>query len=258
MMHERELETAIELARKAGRLALRFFEQETPVEEKHDASPVTIADRECERLIAQSLRETFPSDGIVGEEGTDLRAQSGRRWIIDPIDGTRDFVRRIPFWSVQLALQVADRVELGVIYSPCTDEMLFASSDGGCFWNDSRVSASDIRSLNKSVLMVSGFKAAWNSWPAEAVQRLTKNCWTVRCYGGCYDVIMLARGKADIWLSGSGMEWDYAPVQVIARECGARFLTKEGNDRINAKHCVVCAPGIEREIRSILGIPGQA
>jgi fructose-1,6-bisphosphatase/inositol monophosphatase family enzyme len=84
---------------------------------------------------------------------------------------------------------------------------------------------------------------------------LTENCWTVRCYGGCYDVIMLARGKADIWLSGSGMEWDYAPVQVIARECGARFLTKAGDDRIDAKNCVVFAPGIESEIRKILEIP---
>jgi fructose-1,6-bisphosphatase/inositol monophosphatase family enzyme len=86
------------------------------------------------------------------------------------------------------------------------------------------------------------------------VRLLTKKCWTVRCYGGCYDIIMLARAKADIWLSGSGMEWDYAPVQVIARECGARFLIRDGSDRIDAKHCVVCAPGIEREVRDLLGI----
>jgi fructose-1,6-bisphosphatase/inositol monophosphatase family enzyme len=85
---------------------------------------------------------------------------------------------------------------------------------------------------------------------------LTENCWTVRCYGGCYDVIMFAQAKAEIWLSGKGMEWDYAPVQVIARECGARFLTKEGTDRIDAGHCVLCAPGIENEIRRILEIQG--
>jgi fructose-1,6-bisphosphatase/inositol monophosphatase family enzyme len=87
------------------------------------------------------------------------------------------------------------------------------------------------------------------------VRLLTERCWTVRCYGGCYDVITLATGKTDIWLSGSGMEWDYAPVQIIASECGARFLTKEGDNRIDAKHCVVCAPGIETELREILGIP---
>ncbi len=181
-------------------------------------------------------------------------SRSGRRWLIDPIDGTRDFVRRNPFWSVQLALQVGERVEMGIIYCPCTKEMLFAASGQGCYWNDARVAASNIARVDKSILMVSGFKAAWDSWPADAVRLLTKKCWTVRCYGGCYDVIMLARGKADIWLSGSGMEWDYAPVQVIARECGARFLIRDGSDRIDAKHCVVCAPQIEREIRAILGI----
>jgi fructose-1,6-bisphosphatase/inositol monophosphatase family enzyme len=132
--------------------------------------------------------------------------------------------------------------------------MLFAADGSGCYWNEERVAASDIKRLDKSILMVSGFKAAWESWPPQAVRLLTEKCWTVRCYGGCYDVAMLARGKTDIWLSGSGMEWDYAPVQVIARECGARFLTKDGSDRIDASHCVIFAPGLEREIRAILGI----
>jgi histidinol-phosphatase len=254
MTYERELETAFEIVRDAGALALQFFNQPTPAEEKQDSSPVTIADRECEKLISQSLSEYFPGDGILGEEGTSIPSRSGRRWLIDPIDGTRDFVRRNSYWAIQLALQIQERVVLGIIYCPCMKELLYAVQGQGCYWNGSRVTASDVNRMDKSILMVSGFKAAWDSWPAEAVRRLTQDCWTVRCYGGCYDVIMLARGKADIWLSGSGMEWDYAPVQIIAGECGARFLTREGDDRIDAKHCVVFAPGIEQEIRKILGI----
>ncbi|HTY63017.1 MAG TPA: inositol monophosphatase family protein [Acidobacteriota bacterium] len=254
MIYERELELSLELVRNTGDLALQFFDQSTPAEEKADSSPVTIADRECEKLIRGTLQNSFPEDGILGEEGTRIPSRSGRRWIIDPIDGTRDFVRHNPFWSVQLALQVGERVELGIIYCPCTNEMLFAASGQGCYWNNTRVSGSDIARVDKAILMVSGFKAAWDSWPEGSVQHLTKTCWTVRCYGGCYDIIMLARGKADIWLSGSGMEWDYAPVQVIARECGAPFLTRDGTDRIDQKHCVVCAPGIERDVRNILGI----
>jgi histidinol-phosphatase len=254
--YEREIEKALEITRKAGELALNFFSRETPEEEKSDASPVTVADRECERLISRFLQENFSQDGILGEEGAHIPSRSGRRWLIDPIDGTRDFVRRNSFWSVQLALQVGCEVVLGIIYCPCRGEMLHAVKEAGCFWNDRRVSASKIARIKKSILMVSGFKSAWQSWPADAVRRLTEECWTVRCYGGCYDVMMLARGKADIWLSGSGMEWDYAPTQVIARECGARFLTKEGNQRIDLKHCVICAPGIEYEIRKILEISG--
>jgi histidinol-phosphatase len=254
MTYERELEVALEITRKAGELALHFFNQATLAEEKADASPVTMADRECERLITHLLQENFSQDGILGEEGAQIPSKSGRRWLIDPIDGTRDFVRHNPFWSIQLALQVGSQVDLGIIYCPCMDETLFAVTESGCFYNGTRVSASPITRLDKSILMVSGFKSAWDSWPAEAVRFLTENCWTVRCYGGCYDVIMFAQAKAEIWLSGSGMEWDYAPVQVIARECGARFLTKDGTDRIDARHCVLCAPGIENEIRRILGI----
>jgi fructose-1,6-bisphosphatase/inositol monophosphatase family enzyme len=254
MVYEQELRKAQEIARKAGEVALQYFDLATPSEEKHDASPVTAADRECERLISCLLQENFAGDGILGEEGALVASRSGRRWLIDPIDGTRDFVRRNPFWSVQLALQTGNQVVLGIIYCPSLNEMLYATSGAGCFWNDARVWASDITRLDKSILMVSGFKAAWDSWPADAVRALTQRCWTVRCYGGCYDIIMFARGKADIWLSGSGMEWDYAPAQVIARECGAHMLTREGNDRIDARHCVLCVDGIEDEIRAILGI----
>jgi histidinol-phosphatase len=257
MTYERELDKALEITRKAGELALQLFDTTTPAEEKDDASPVTIADRECERLITHLLQENFDGDGILGEEGAQIPSRTGRRWLIDPIDGTRDFVRRNPFWSIQLALQIGTQVVLGIIHCPCLDEMLFASAGSGCFWNGTRVAASKIARVDKSILMVSGFKSAWNSWPPDAVRFLTENCWTVRCYGGCYDVIMFARAKADIWLSGSGMEWDYAPVQVIARECGARLLTKDGTDRIDARHCVLCAPGIENEIRRILGIRNQ-
>jgi histidinol-phosphatase len=254
MTYERELEKALEIAREAGKLAMALFYQAPPAEEKADASPVTLADRECERLITRRLQEYFGGDGILGEEGAHIPSRSGRRWLIDPIDGTRDFVRRNPFWSIQLALQVGSRVVLGIIYCPCMDAMLYAVAESGCFFNGTRVSASNITRLDKSILMVSGFKSAWDSWPADAVRFLTEKCWTVRCYGGCYDVITFAQAKADIWLSGSGMEWDYAPVQVIARECGAPFLTKDGTDRIDARHCVLCAPGIENEIRRILGI----
>jgi histidinol-phosphatase len=254
MTYDQETDKALEIVRNAGELALSLFHQPIAAEEKQDTSPVTRADRECEKLITRSLLESFAGDGILGEEGTSIPTKSGRRWLIDPIDGTRDFVRRNSFWSIQLALEVEGQIVLGIIYCPTLKEMLYAVSGRGCYWNGARVAASDITRVDKSILMVSGFKAAWDSWPADAVRRLTQECWTVRCYGGCYDVIMLARGKADIWLSGSGMEWDYAPVQVIAKECGALFLTRDGDNRINAKHCVAFTAGIEREIREILSI----
>ena len=108
MTYERELENAIRIARKAGELALRYYNLDTPAEEKADLSPVTAADRESEKLICGMLQEEFPDDGILGEEGADIPSRSGRRWLIDPIDGTRTSSYN-PAWSVQLALQIGDR-----------------------------------------------------------------------------------------------------------------------------------------------------
>lgn len=255
MKYEQELEEAIKIVRETADQIMPLFTQATPAEMKKDNSPVTRADREGERLISRFLQEHYPDDGILGEEGACIPSKSGRRWLIDPVDGTKDFVRGNPFWSIQLALQLEHRVVLGVIYCPCLNELLFASDGNGCFWNDSRVATSKISCLEQSILTVSGFNAVWDSWGENAVHSLTKRCWTVRSYGGSYNIIQFARGKADIWLSGRGMEWDYAPAQVVARECGASFLTKAGTDAIDEKNCVVCTSEVEPEMRNILQIP---
>ena len=252
---ERETEVALATARAAGRVAMRYYASDIGDEEKPDLSPVTIADRECEALITRELRAAFPDDGVLGEEGASQQSRSGRRCIIDPIDGTRDFVRRAPFWAIQIALQQEERVVLGLIYVPTVDEMVHAVAGGGCFFNGAPVRASAITRLDKSILTLSGLKYVWNHLTPEMVRYLTTTCWTVRAYSGCYDVTMVARGKADIWLSGSGMEWDYAPVRIIAAECGAAYFTLDGSDAIDRNNCVMCGPGLELELRRLLKVP---
>ncbi len=254
MPYERELDVAGRTVLEAAEVALKYFAQGVPVEEKPNRTPVTIADRECEAIIRRLLVENFPEDAILGEEGTSKASSSGRRWLIDPIDGTRDFVRGTSFWSVQLALEVNGQVVLGIIHLPCMKETLEATLGGGCYWNGSRIHASALSRLDKAIVTLSGFPAIWQSWPAEAIRYLTESCWTVRGYSACYDVAMVARGKVDIWLSGGGWEWDYAPGRIIARECGAKFLNRDGGDRIDARHCLICAPGLEAGLRQILGI----
>lgn len=255
---EHELETALEIARNAGELALRHFAAPPPAEEKEDSSPVTRADRETERYIARMLRERFPLDGILGEEGAGHPSRSGRRWLVDPIDGTKDFIRGNPTWAVQLALEQGERVILGVIHCPALGETLHAAAGAGCFWNGVRVTASEVSRIDHSILTVSGLNAAAAAWPVDGIRSLLEECWTVRAFGGACNVMMLARGKADIWLSGRGMEWDYAPARIVADEIGACFLTRPGDGRIDRKHCVLCAPGVEREVRRVLDISGCA
>jgi histidinol-phosphatase len=256
IMYERELEIAVSAAQRAGELALRHFSPDgVRAEEKDDLSPVTMADRECEKLLATCFSDHFPEDGLIGEEGAFKASRSGRRWLIDPIDGTRDFVRGTKYWSTQIALQAGSQVVLGIVYLPLMGELAHATLGGGCYCNGEPARPSGVSRLDQSILTLSSVNAVWDAWGPDRVRFLTEHCWTVRAYSACYDVIMLMRGKTDIWLSGRGMEWDYAAARIMAGECGARFLTRDGSDRIDERHCVICVPGIEREIRQALDIP---
>lgn len=258
MSYERETRTMLSVVRQAGAVAMHHFKAGTETEEKEDQSPVTAADRECERVICEVLSAEFPEDGILAEEGTARPSRSGRRWLVDPIDGTRDFVRQNSFWSNQIALEDLGEVVAGAIYIPCLNQLVHAVTGAGCFLNGTRTMGAEARTLEKAILMISGLKSAWSVWPPDSVRRLTEVCWTVRGYGAGYDMLMFAQGCADIWLSGSGMEWDYAPARIIALELGARFITRDGTGRIDARHCLICAPSLERELRGILQMPVQS
>src|SRR5580693_9280941 len=132
MAYQKELNIGVEIARKAGDLALKIreggiFGEKLEVESKADESPVTIADRECEKLIAAELQRAFPEDGLLGEEGASRESSNGRKWIIDPIDGTRDFIRGTGAWSVLIGLEEHGAVVAGFACFPATGEMFSAA-----------------------------------------------------------------------------------------------------------------------------------
>src|SRR5260221_2709010 len=118
-------------ARQAGSIALRYWNTGLTAETKSDVSPVTVADRECERAISRALAEAFPEDGLLGEEGAVKDSRSGRRWIIDPIDGTRDFLRGNRAWAVLIGLEEAGELVAGVSYLPAMGELFTAWRGGG-------------------------------------------------------------------------------------------------------------------------------
>src|SRR5208283_2154195 len=139
MNYERELEFARRIAAAAGENAKRIRAGGVSAETKPDASPVTIADKENERLIREAIEREFPADGILGEEGSSKAGSSGRRWIIDPIDGTRDFVRGNRFWCVLLAIEEEDESLAGVAHFPMLDETYWAVRGGGAYLNQERL-----------------------------------------------------------------------------------------------------------------------
>src|SRR5580698_5549330 len=143
MIHlEKELETGRTIAQQAGEIALRYYRTGIAFDIKSDDSPVTRADRECEQFIARELERAFPQDGLLGEEGAQKPSRNGRRWIIDPIDGTRDFVRGNPAWSNLIGLEADGEIVAGFANMPALGELFSASRGGGAFVNGQRMQVS--------------------------------------------------------------------------------------------------------------------
>ena len=251
-MFEKELHYARIAARKAADNALKIQRAGVTAETKSDLSPVTIADKEGERIIAGILSDAFEDDAILGEEGASKLGTSGRRWIIDPIDGTRDFVRGNMLWCVLIGLEADDEVKAGIAYFPMLGIMCQAARGLGAYHNDVRMQCSQIDSIEASAFNVcAGNKIMQRPDVAKWNQFLSR-CWSFRCLGGAYDVMMVAQGQSELWIEPGAQPWDFAPMQVIAEESGARFFTLKGERTIHGGSGVVCAPGIEREVRGFL------
>jgi len=246
-----ELEVATQAVKQAAELALRY-QPGIVAERKPDNSPVTEADRECERLIARILTDAFPNDGLLGEEGARADSRSGRRWIVDPIDGTRDYVRGNPLWANLIALEEGDTVVAGVVNLPVLGFTYTAARGGGAFRNGSSIHASSKTSINQSVLCFNGFDKLERFPSRDKLLDWMAQFWSVRGLGGAPDAMMVAAGQSDIWIEPSASPWDFAPLKVILEEAGARYINFDGGSSIYAGNCIGCAPGMEREVRRFL------
>ena len=247
----REVEVATEASRKAAAVALRM-QPGVVAETKADNSPVTQADRECERLIAGLLTEAFPGDGVLGEEGASAESANGRRWIIDPIDGTRDYVRGNPLWANLIALEAEGEVVAGVVNLPLLGRLYAAGRGGGAYCNDVRIRPSAKTRIEESVLCFNRFdKMDCFRDVRKAVEWMSR-FWSIRGLGGAPDAMMVASGQAELWIEPGAATWDFAPLKIILEEAGARYLNFDGGSSIYAGNCIACAPGLEAEARRML------
>jgi histidinol-phosphatase len=247
--YEKELAFGRDIARRAGELALRYREGGIGHEVKSDESPVTIADRECEKLIVSAIAEAFPNDGILGEEGSTKDTGNGRKWIVDPIDGTRDFIRGTRAWSVLIGLEEAGEVVAGFAYFPATDEMFSAGKGGGAFWNEDRISISNIAARSQALICVNGLSFMRRYEFAPQLLEFLETFWTVRSMGGCLDSMLVASGRADVWLEAQAKPWDLAPLKIIASEAGAVTFDFTGKDTIYGGNYVITVPALAEEVK---------
>ncbi|OLE38091.1 MAG: hypothetical protein AUG00_06400 [Candidatus Rokubacteria bacterium 13_1_20CM_2_70_7] len=230
-MVERALEAAVEAARAAGEIALKYYRTGFDVTMKPDLSPVTQADREAERVIVEILERAFPSYGVLGEE-FGARGPRERRWIIDPIDGTRNFVRRIPVWATLIGLEEQGEIALGVIFYPVSGQLYTARRGGGAWLNDERIRVSDVADLAAAHLLHADLKLLRRAGHWDAFVRLIDATDRQRGFGDYLGYALLAEGKAEIYVEVDLKPWDLAPCKIVVEEAGGRFTDFAGRSTI--------------------------
>jgi len=228
---QRALDAAVEAARAAGHVAMKYYRGGFEVVLKPDDTPVTQADREAERAIVELLGRAFPDYGVLGEEfgGAGNRET---RWIIDPIDGTKNFVRRIPVWATLIALEEHGEITVGVIHNPVTGDLLSARRGGGAFLNGERIQVSGATELNRSFLVHAGLGTVRRAGRWNEFMRLADATERQRGFGDYLGYALVAEGKADLYAELDLKPWDLAPCKLIVEEAGGRFTDWDGRPTI--------------------------
>ena len=224
---DRALGVAAEAARAAGRIALAYSRDGFDVSLKADQTPVTQADREAEQAIEKILGAAFPEYGCLGEEFGG-RGNQDIRWIVDPIDGTKNFVRGIPFWATLIALEDHGEVVAGVIHNPVSGELYTARRGGGAFLNGSRVRVSSVGDLAGATLLHAGLGLLRKAGHWDGFVRLVDATGRQRGFGDYLGYGLLAQGAAEIYAEVDLKPWDLAPCKIVVEEAGGRFTDFAG------------------------------
>ena len=229
------LDFAVETADQAGRLTLGYFRAGVQPDFKADDTPVTVADRKAEELIRARIEAQYPHHAIVGEEyGVKEGDGSGHRWFVDPIDGTKSFIRGVPLYGLLMGLEIDGRVEVGVAYFPALDEMVYAATGEGCFWNGRRAHVAQTASLSRSFVSCTDSANFEPYGKGEAWQRIQAATYYRVGWPDAYGHALVATGRLELMLDPIMSPWDCGPFPVILREAGGFFGDWAGNETIHA------------------------
>jgi histidinol-phosphatase len=246
-------EAAVEAAKQAGQLALGYFDHDLRVEWKKDLSPVTVADREAEALLRTTLLKHFPQDGFLGEETGDHPGTSGFRWVIDPIDGTRSFVRAIPIWATMVGLEYRGEQIAGVVEVPALRQTYRALRGDGAYRDERRLCVSKVNHLGEALLCYSSISWFLKAGKQDAFLNLVRRTQRQRGFGDFYGFVLVAQGSCEVMLEHGVHVWDVAPIRPIIEEAGGRFSDWDGKPDVYKPDVVVSNGLLHDEVLRLLG-----
>lgn len=228
------LDFATEMAWQAGKITLRYFQSGVAVDQKADESPVTVADRECEAFMRSRIGTAYPGHAIIGEEeGSSGAADAEYRWVLDPIDGTKSFIRGVPLYGVLIGLLRGDDPVMGVIHLPALNETVYAAEGLGCYWNGRSCRVSAVNRIDQALLTGTIAHGYERHGKAAAFKALQGRAGLFRTWGDCYAYALVATGRAEIALDPAMSLWDAAALLPVLREAGGTYTDWQGNPTVH-------------------------
>ncbi len=216
------------LAEQAGEITLRYFHSEIEVEHKADKSPVTIADRSAERFIRDQINTHYPGDAIHGEEYGSTPGTSGRRWIIDPIDGTKSFIRGVPLYGTMIGVEQDGEYVAGAMRFPATGQTISAHVGGGCALNGKPCNVSQTAVLSEAFFTTTSLEHWVEQLGSESIVKVVQSTRLQRTWGDCYGYLLLACGQVDVMMDPILSLHDFAALVPIVVEAGGRVTGLDG------------------------------
>ena len=247
------LEAVSDVARIAGDVALRHFRRGVAVEWKTDGSPVTVADREAEQSAREWIGRRYPDHGILGEEHGETGAGSKYRWIVDPIDGTRTFVRGVPLWGTLVAIAMGETIVAGAAYFPAVGEMIAAAPGAGCWMNGSRCKVSSVATLADATVLTTDERFRPTPQHVDGWRSLAAKSAVARSWGDCYGYLLVATGRAEVMVDGIVGPWDTAALFPIITEAGGVFTDWSGRATGFGGSAIATNAALASETRALLG-----
>ena len=247
------LEAVTDVARIAGDTALRHFRRGVTVEWKSDGSPVTVADREAEQAARAWIGRRYPDHGILGEEQGETGEGSAFRWIVDPIDGTKTFVRGVPLWGTLVAIARGETVVAGAAYFPAVGEMIAAAPGAGCWSNGAQCRVSAVATLADATVLTTDERFRHTPQHVDGWRALSAKSAVARSWGDCYGYLLVATGRAEVMLDGIVGPWDTAALYPIITEAGGVFTDWGGRPTAFGGSAIATNTALARDARALLG-----
>ena len=238
------LKVALEAAKNAEEIITAYYTDDMKVELKEDETPVTLADRGAEKVIRETIKQAFPDHGFLGEEYGIEEGDSPYVWIIDPIDATKNYIRKIPIFGTQIALMKDDDLILGVSNAPLLNELLYAESGDGAFLNGKPIAVSSVTQPEAAMICHGGLKWFTEKGTFPGVHNLINDVARSRGFGDFYMYHLVASARADVVVEAAISVWDIAAITVIVREAGGKVTDIQGQPITKATESLIATNGV--------------